>query len=232
MYCGKSKINKKVAFILAAAGLGKRMGLDYPKQFLEYKGEPLFYSSLKIAFENKLIDEIYIITNEENLEYMNKFCKEKELFSKVKKIVKGGAERQESVYNALREIKNADCVIIQDGVRPFLKDEYIEKTLEVVDDGYDGAVIGVKVKDTVKLVDIDNEIISTPARDFIILVHTPQTFKFDIIKQAHEEAKQRKIKATDDSMLVERMDNKRIKFIHGDYDNIKITTKEDLKFLK
>lgn len=232
MYCGKSKINKKVVFILAAAGLGKRMGLDYPKQFLEYKGEPLFYSSLKIAFENSLIDEIYIATNDENLEYMNKFCEDKNLFSKVKKIVKGGAERQETVYNALREVIDADYVIIQDGVRPFLKDEYIEQTLKALDNGYDGAVVGVKVKDTVKLIDMDNEIISTPARDYIILVHTPQTFKFDVIKQAHEEARQKRIRATDDSMLVERMDDKKIKFIHGDYNNIKITTKEDLEFLK
>lgn len=232
MYCGKSKINKKVVFILAAAGLGKRMGLDYPKQFFEYKGEPLFYSGLKIAFENSLIDEIYIATNEENLEYMNKFCEDKNLFSKVKKIVKGGAERQETVYNALREVIDADYAIIQDGVRPFLKDEYIEQTLKALDNGYDGAVVGVKVKDTVKLIDMDNEIISTPARDYIILVHTPQTFKFDVIKQAHEEARQKRIRATDDSMLVERMDDKKIKFIHGDYNNIKITTKEDLEFLK
>lgn len=85
MYCGKSKIEKKVSFILAAAGLGKRMSLDYPKQFFEYKGEPLFYSSLKIAFESTFIDEIIIVTNEENIEYMNNFCKQKNLFSKVKK---------------------------------------------------------------------------------------------------------------------------------------------------
>lgn len=231
MYCGKSKIEKKVSFILAAAGLGKRMGLAYPKQFFEYKDEPLFYSSLKLAFENKFIDEIIIVTNEDNLECMNNFCEQKNLFSKVKKIVKGGEERQISVYNGIKEITKTDYVIIQDGVRPFLKDVYIEKTLEAVDNGYDGAVVGVKVKDTVKLVDVDNEIISTPARDFIVLVHTPQTFKFEVLKGAHEEAKRRSIIATDDAMLLERMD-KKVKFIHGDYDNIKITTQEDLKYLK
>lgn len=231
MYSSKSKIDKKVSFILLAAGLGKRMNLPYPKQFFEYKGEPLFYSSLKIAFESKFIDEIFLVTNEENLDYMNKFCENKNLFSKVKKIIKGGSERQESVYNALKEIEKTDYVIIQDGVRPFLKEEYLEKTLEALDNGYDGAVIGVKVKDTVKLIDMDNEIISTPARDFIILVHTPQTFKFEVLKGAYDEAKRKSIIATDDSMLVERMD-KKVKFIHGEYGNIKITTEEDLKYLK
>lgn len=230
MYCGKSKVEKKVTFILAAAGLGKRMELSYPKQFLEYKCEPLFFSSLKVAFECILVDEIIIVTNEDNLEYMQKFCESKNLFSKVKKIIKGGNERQESIYNALKEIEKTDYVIIQDGVRPFLKEKYIEETLNALENCYDGAVIGVKVKDTVKLIGTNGEIISTPARDFIILTHTPQSFKFDILKLAHEEAKMKKIKATDDSMLVERI-NKKIKFIHGDYDNIKITTKEDLKFL-
>ncbi|MDO4689722.1 MAG: 2-C-methyl-D-erythritol 4-phosphate cytidylyltransferase [Fusobacterium sp.] len=231
MYCGKSKIGKKVSFILAAAGIGKRMALTYPKQFLEYKGEPLFYSSLKIAFESEFIDEIIIVTNEESLEYMNNFCEQKNILSKVRKIIKGGQERQNSIYNALMELTKTDYVIIQDGVRPFLKEEYIEKTLEAIDKGYDGAVVGVKVKDTVKLIDTDNEIISTPARDFIVLVHTPQTFKFEVLKGAYEEAKRRGIVATDDAMLVERMD-KKIKFIHGDYDNIKITTQEDLIYLK
>lgn len=231
MYSSKSKIDKKVSFILLAAGLGKRMNLPYPKQFFEYKGEPLFYSSLKIAFESKFIDEIFLVTNEENLDYMSKFCEKKNLFSKVKKIIKGGSERQESVYNALKEIEKTDYVIIQDGVRPFLKEEYLEKTLAALDNGYDGAVIGVKVKDTVKLIDMNNEIISTPARDFIILVHTPQTFKFEVLKGAYDEAKRKSIIATDDSMLVERMD-KKVKFIHGEYDNIKITTQEDLKYLK
>ena len=196
MYCGKSKIEKKVSFILAAAGLGKRMGLSYPKQFIEYRDEPLFYSSLKLAFENKFIDEIIIVTNEENLEYMHNFCKEKKLFPKVKKIVKGGKERQDSIYNAIKEIDETDYIIVQDGVRPFLKAKYIEDTLEAVDNSYDGAVVGVKVKDTVKLIDKENEIISTPAREFIVLIHTPQTFKFQVLKGAYEEAKRRGIVAT------------------------------------
>ncbi len=90
MYSGNSEIKKKVTFILAAAGQGKRMNLNSPKQFLDYKGEPLFYSSLKIAFDNKYIDDIIIVTNKENLNFMVKYCQDKNLFSKVKYIVEGG----------------------------------------------------------------------------------------------------------------------------------------------
>lgn len=228
----ESRIERKVSFILAAAGIGKRMKLNYPKQFFEYKGEPLFYSSLKIAYDSKFIDEIIVVTNEDNLDYMKKFCIEKNMMDKIKKIIKGGLERQESIYNALMEIENTDYVIIQDGVRPFLKEKYIEQTLQTLENtDYDGAIIGVKVKDTVKLIDVNNEIISTPARDFIVLAHTPQSFKFGVLKEAHENAIKSKILATDDSMLVERM-GKKVKFICGDYDNIKITTQDDLKYLK
>lgn len=230
MYCGNSKIEKKVTFILAAAGKGSRMNLDYPKQFLNYKGEPLFYSSLKVAFESSIVDEIIIVTDENNLDYMYNFCKNKNLLRKVKKIVKGGAERQDSIFNALSEISNTDYVIIQDAARPFLKEKYFKQGLSYLDDDYAGAVIGVKTKDTIKLIDKQNDILTTPSRDFLILVHTPQIFKFDILKKAHIEAKNNNIFATDDSMLVERLD-KKIKFVQGDYDNIKITTIEDLKFL-
>ena len=230
MYSSQFKIDKKVTFILAAAGSGKRMELNYPKQFLEYLGEPLFYSSLKIAYKSKLIDEIIIVTNEENLEYMKKFCKEKGMSSKVK-IIKGGVERQNSIYNAIKMIEKTDYIVIHDAARPFLKEEYILKCLKALDTGYEGAVIGVKVKDTVKLIDINNQILTTPTRDFMILAQTPQAFEFEILKQAHEEAIKKNINATDDGMLVERLD-KKVKFIHGDYSNIKITTQEDLKFLK
>ena len=95
MYSSNSEIKKKVTFILAAAGQGKRMNLNSPKQFLNYKGEPLFYSSLKIAFDNKYIDDIIIVTNKENLNFMVKYCQDKNLFSKVKYIVEGGKEQKE-----------------------------------------------------------------------------------------------------------------------------------------
>ena len=231
MYSGNSEIKKKVTFILAAAGQGKRMKLDSPKQFLDYKGEPLFYSSLKLAFENKNINDIIIVTNKENLNFMVKYCQDKNLFSKVKYIVEGGSERQYSIYNAIKKIEDTDIVMIQDSARPFLKDKYIEESLKYLDNNCDGVVIGVKCKDTVKIVDENGIVVKTPNRDSLIVVHTPQTFKFEILKKAHQVAEEENILATDDASLVEMISGK-VKIIYGDYDNIKITVQEDLKLLK
>ena len=231
MYSGNSEIKKKVTFILAAAGQGKRMNLNSPKQFLDYKGEPLFYSSLKIAFDNKYIDDIIIVTNKENLNFMVKYCQDKNLFSKVKYIVEGGSERQYSIYNAIKKIEDTDIVIIQDAARPFLKNKYIEESIKILDNDCDGAIIGVKCKDTVKIIDENGIVVETPNRDNLIMVHTPQTFKFEILKKAHQIAEEKNILATDDASLVEMISGK-VKIIYGDYDNIKITVQEDLKFLK
>ena len=231
MYSSNSKIKKKVTFILAAAGQGKRMNLNSPKQFLDYKGEPLFYSSLKIAFDNKYIDDIIIVTNKENINFMVKYCQDKNLFSKVKYIVEGGSERQYSIYNAIKKIENTDIVIIQDAARPFLKDKYIEESLKILNDDCDGAIIGVKCKDTIKIIDENGIVLKTPNRDSLIMVHTPQTFKFEILKKAHQMAEKKNILTTDDASLVEMIFGK-VKIIYGDYDNIKITVQEDLKFLK
>lgn len=231
MYSGNSEIKKKVTFILAAAGQGKRMNLNLPKQFLDYKGEPLFYSSLKLAFQNKYIDDIIIVTNKENLNYMIKYCQDKNLMSKVKYIVEGGRERQYSIYNAIKKIEDTDIVIIQDAARPFLKDKYIEESIRILNNDCDGAIIGVKCKDTVKIIDKNGIVLETPNRDSLILTQTPQTFKFEILKKAHQVAEEKNILTTDDASLVEMISGK-IKFVQGDYDNIKITVQEDLKFLK
>ena len=233
MYGSNSEVKGKVTFILLAAGQGKRMNISTPKQFLEYKGEPLFYSSLKVAFENKNIDEIFIVTNEENLNYMVKYCKDKNLLSKVKYIVEGGSERQYSVFNALEKIEDTEFVIIQDAARPFLKNKYIDDSLKelVENKEYDGMVVGVKCKDTIKIINDDNTIKETLDRNFLILTHTPQTFRFEKLRNAHKKAKDNNELATDDASLIEKNSGK-IKFLHGDFDNIKITVKEDLKFLE
>ena len=155
----------------------------------------------------------------------------KNLFSKVKYIVEGGSERQYSIYNAIKKIEDTDIVIIQDAARPFLKDKYIEESLKILNDDCDGAIIGVKCKDTIKIINENRIVLETPNRDNLIMVHTPQTFKFEILKKAHQMAEEKNILATDDSSLVEMISGK-VKFINGDYDNIKITVQEDLKFLK
>ncbi len=231
MYCGNSKIEKKVTLILAAAGVGKRMGLSYPKQFLEYNNKPLFVTPLEVAESSNIIDDVIIVTNEDNIQLVEDICK-KYSITKVKEVVAGGKERQNSIYNALRKDENSDIILVQDGVRPFLKEKYIEKSCELLDNEGDlvGVVVGVPVKDTIKVVGIDGEILTTPNRSTLVAVHTPQTFRGDILKQAYEQAEKDGFLGTDDSSLVERLDLK-VKILIGDYDNIKLTTQEDLKFL-
>lgn len=231
MYSSNSKIDKKVTLILAAAGVGKRMGLSYPKQFLEYNNKPLFLTPLEVAQSSNIIDEIILVTNEENIKLVEDICKKYNI-TKVKDVVAGGKERQNSIYNALRKDKNSDIILVQDGVRPFLKAKYIEKSCELLDKEIDlaGVVVGVPVKDTIKVVGIDGEILATPNRSGLIAVHTPQTFKGDILKKAYEQAEEDGFLGTDDSSLVERL-NLKVKILIGDYDNIKITTQEDLRFL-
>ena len=226
MYSSDSEIKKrKITLILAAAGIGKRMGLDYPKQFFEHNGKPLFIFPLEI-------DEIIIVTNENNIDLVEKQCNKYNI-KKVKKILAGGKERQDSIYNALKEDEGSTYILVQDGVRPFMKEKYIEMTCAALDrdKSLAGAVIGVPVKDTIKVVGLDGEILATPNRAGLVAVHTPQTFRGDILKKAYKKAEAEKFLGTDDSSLVERIGEK-VKIITGDYDNIKITTLEDLLSLK
>ena len=232
MYCGNSKIEKKVTLILAAAGVGKRMGLSYPKQFLEYNNKPLFVTPLEVAENSNIIDDIIIVTNEDNIQLVKDICK-KYSITKVKEVVAGGKERQNSIYNALRKDDNSDIILVQDGVRPFLKEKYIEKSCELLDNEEDlvGVVVGVPVKDTIKVVNEEGIIISTPVRSTLVAAQTPQVFRGKILIEAYEKAKDENFLGTDDSSLVEKYGGK-VKISLGDYGNIKITTIEDISFLK
>ncbi|MGL6024345.1 MAG: 2-C-methyl-D-erythritol 4-phosphate cytidylyltransferase [Cetobacterium sp.] len=227
MYCGDSKIT----LIVAAAGVGKRMNLGYPKQFLEVEGKPLFIHVLEIAQKSILIKDIIVVTGEDSIEFI-KSSAEKYGVSKVKKIVKGGSERQYSIENALEYCEDNSIIGIQDGVRPFLKERYLSESLELLtlNKTLDGTVIGVSLKDTIKKINLDGTITETPRREEYIAVHTPQIFRAEILKKAYKKAREDMFLGTDDSSLVERIGGK-VKVIIGDYDNIKITTVEDLKFL-
>lgn len=221
--------NFKVTMIVAAAGVGKRMGLGYPKQFLEYKGKPLFIMPLEVAQNSNIVDEIIVVTNKENVSLVENYCNQYGL-SKVVKVTEGGKERQNSIYNALKYDNNSDIILVQDGVRPFLKEKYIEECCRVVAEERLGAVVGVQVKDTIKVINENFEVVSTPKRADLVAEHTPQAFEGKLLKEAYEIAERENFLGTDDSSLVERIGGK-VKIVFGDYDNIKITTQEDLKFL-
>ncbi len=235
MYCGNLEINgdyMKYTFIVAAAGVGRRMGLGYPKQFLEYNGRPIFVKTLEKIDRNPIVTDIVVVTNCDHVEKVEEICKEYGI-KKLKYIISGGKERQDSIYNALLKLKGDGIIAVQDGVRPFIEDRFIEESYRLLESNneIDGVVIGVPVKDTIKIIDENGFVTSTPDRNILVAAQTPQVFRGKTLKTAYEEAKNEKYVGTDDSSLVERIGGK-IKIIEGSYGNIKITTKEDLKYLK
>lgn len=220
-------------FIVAAAGVGKRMGLDYPKQFLEIDGKPIFIKTLEVIENSSKVDGIIVVTNSEYMEKVSEFCKKYKI-NKIKKIVAGGKERQDSIFNALLHVPETVKIVgVQDGVRPFISLKYIEKSYEklIKNNEIDGIVVGVPVKDTIKKIDEEGKIIETPNREKLFAAQTPQIFRKNILSRSYEVAKKECFLGTDDSSLVERIGG-RVEVILGSYGNIKITTQEDLLFLK
>lgn len=222
-------MTKNIA-IIVCSGIGKRMNSSIPKQFIKIKEKPIVCYTID-KFENcSNIDEIIVVVNEEYIEFFKQNIVIKYGYKKITKIVKGGKERLNSVYNGINVVDEKDSIIlIHDGVRPFIKEKdivnIIKKTIK-----YDACVLGVKVKDTIKVCE-NNIIKNTPNRDNIWIAQTPQAFKYNIIKKAYDIAiKQNKL-ATDDASLVEELGYNVI-MIEGDYNNIKITTQEDLNFFK
>lgn len=219
----------KTAAVLLAAGQGRRMNNPIPKQYLLLKEKPVLYYSLK-TLEESMLDEIILITNANDIEYCKNEIIDRYQFQKVKKIICGGKERYYSVYNGLNELKEVDYVWIHDGARPFLTNQMILDTFQAVQQ-YRACVIGMPVKDTIKIVNENKIIQETPPRETIWSVQTPQVFEFSLIKKAYDKfikEKKETLQITDDAMLVEQMTNCDVKLVQGDYHNIKITTPEDL----
>lgn len=218
-------MGKNIALVLAA-GQGKRMGAGINKQFLTLQDKPVLYHTLKAFSDNANIDEIVLVCAEKDMDYCKNSIVNEYGFSKVKSIVVGGTERQDSVYNGLKAIKSCDIVLIHDGARPFI-------TNSIIDEGINKAEIhgactcGVKAKDTIKLRDTDGFSRETLNREETFLVQTPQCFKYELILKCHEELNKNKKMVTDDTMVVE-MFNHKVYLYEGSYFNIKITTPEDM----
>lgn len=208
----------KIVAILLAAGQGKRFGEK--KQFIKLKGEPLFQYSINTINKIDEITDVILVLPEEDVERIKIFS-----FKNIKKVI-GGKERQYSVYNALQEISNADIVIVHDTARPFATEKMFLDGIKNIKKGFDGSITAIPSKDTIKKVK-ENKVIETLKRDELYIIQTPQTFKFDILKKAHEKAKQENFLGTDDSSLVERIGGN-ITINEGSILNFKITTKEDL----
>ena len=217
----------KTTAIVLAAGSGKRMNSKVHKQYLLIKEKPVLYYSLK-AFEESQIDEIILVVGSGEVEYCKKEIVEQYGFLKVCAVVEGGKERYHSVFEGLKAAGDTDYVLIHDGARPFLTQAIIERTINAVCQ-YQACVVGMPVKDTIKIIDEDNCAKETPNRSSVWIVQTPQAFSYPLIYDAYERMlKEEDTAITDDAMVVERMTDKKVKLIEGSYQNIKITTPEDL----
>jgi len=222
----------KIVAIVLAAGSGKRMGMGVKKQYMKLGNNPVLFYSLD-AFEKSNIDEVYLVTSREDIdqvkaEYMN------ERFSKVKGVIPGGKERYNSVFNGLKAIEDCDYVFIHDGARPFIDNDMIDRLILGVKE-YKACVAGMPAKDTVKITDKDGYVCDTPNRNNVWIVQTPQCFEFSIIYNAYSKLIELEnnnglcdLNITDDAMVVEYFENVKVKMIEGSYNNIKITTIEDI----
>lgn len=218
---------QKYAAIVLAAGSGKRMNSKVHKQYLIIQDRPVLYYSLK-AFEDSAVDEIVLVVGKGEEEFCRKEIVDKYGISKVKAIVEGGKERYHSVFEGLKQTSDADYVLIHDGARPFVNQDIIRRCMQEVQK-YQACVVGMPVKDTIKIADEEGYAKQTPDRKNVWMIQTPQTFSYALIYEAYEEMlKTEDAAITDDAMVLERTKGKKSKLIEGSYRNIKITTPEDL----
>ena len=223
----------KITAIVLAGGRGKRMNSSVPKQFLMIKDKPVLYYSLQ-AFEESFIDSVILVAGEEDMEYCRKEIVEKYGFAKVKKIVAGGKERYHSVLNGIKETDSCEYIFIHDGARPFVTQDMLERLLVNVKECH-ACVAGMPVKDTIKIANEDGYISTTPKRELVWMIQTPQVFDYELIKKAYlilekdeYSLLEKGISITDDAMVVERLLGEKVRLVEGSYQNIKITTPEDL----
>ena len=217
--------------IILAAGKGQRMGTELPKQFLSMGDDMLLTKTIRVFEESSVIQDIVLVTSEDWIGFCKTEIVDREGFRKVRKIVAGGKERYDSVYQGLLACPNADYVFIHDGARPFVTEEILVRTQEAVEK-YEACAVGIPSKDTVKIVDEDGFVESTPPRENVWNIQTPQAFSYPLIRAAYEVVRDNNMTGiTDDAMIVERSRLAKVKLVMGSYYNIKITTPEDMKWL-
>jgi 2-C-methyl-D-erythritol 4-phosphate cytidylyltransferase len=206
------------------------MNTSVAKQFLMLGGKPVVYYALK-AMEDSSVDEIILVTGRDQKDYCRDHIVKPYHMNKVTQIIEGGKERYDSVYRGLLSICETDYVLIHDGARPFITKEQIENIIHGVIE-YNACILGVPVKETIKMVASNGYITSTPDRNKLWAAQTPQAFAYEAIKKAYtifwQESDNTKAAITDDAMVYEAYLGNSVKVIAGDYSNIKITTPEDL----
>lgn len=227
-HCGGMEIRMKkdtYTAVILAAGNGSRMKSSIKKQFMDMLGKPLIYYAIK-QFEESPVEDIVLVTGEDSISYCKEEIVEKYQFTKVHKIVPGGKERYHSVYQALKETEG-EYVLIHDGARAFIDQEIIQRAMESVKQ-YKACVVGMPVKDTIKIVDENQYAADTPKRSALWQIQTPQCFVTKEIRKAYEKMlAHHPGEITDDAMVMEQYGTRKIRLIEGNYNNIKMTTPED-----
>ena len=214
----------KVGAIIPAAGRGKRIGASVPKQFLEIQGRPLLHHTLTVFASCKLIDYVVLVMPPTDVDEMGEDWLNK--YEIVRKVVVGGEQRQDSVYNGFSSLEEGtDIVVVHDGVRPFTTPQMIIATVEAAQQ-HGAAITAIPVSDTVKQA-ADGFVKQTVSRDGLWRVQTPQAFQCGLLQQAFKKAKKDSYYGTDEGSLVEYL-GERVKIVPGSELNIKITRKEDL----
>jgi 2-C-methyl-D-erythritol 4-phosphate cytidylyltransferase len=216
---------QKVGAVIVAAGSSQRMG-GIDKVFASLGRKTVIARVVNVFQECSLIDQIVIVLSEQNLE-RGKRLVARNKWSKVSDICPGGERRQDSVVAGLDRLNNCDWVVIQDGARPLVTRNLIESGLETAQET-GAAIAAVPVTDTIKVAGDDQIVQGTPPRQSLWAVQTPQVFRFDIITEAY---RQLKYEVTDDARVVEHLGGK-VKLYMGAYDNIKITTPDDMALAK
>lgn len=216
-----------VRVLIPAAGTGRRMGAGTNKQYLELAGRSVLAWTLDVFEQHPLIDSITIIVSPAEIAYCEEEIVAHGNYLKVNAVVAGGAERQDSVYCGLQACgaSNEDLILVHDGARPLVSAAIIDR---VISSGlqHGACLAAVPVKDTVKIVQ-DGRVVETPDRNTLWQAQTPQAFRYDLIRAAHDRAAMQGIQGTDDAQLAEWA-GLTVRIVSGDYRNIKITTPEDL----
>lgn len=239
----ENKTKKRCTAILLAAGSGSRMKSAVAKQYMLLRGKPLIWYALQAIEKSAVIDDCILVTGEDDIAYVQSEIVDKFGFTKVGAVIAGGAERYLSVGNALAALAggvlpctNRDgYVFIHDGARPFLTEEILQNTYQAVKEHH-ACVAAMPVKDTVKIADEEGYAATTPNRKLVWTVQTPQVFDTELIvaayeklRQHHAEFEQKGVMVTDDASVVELFTEQKVKLVEASYENIKITTPEDLK---